>query len=162
MNPAVVAAIIAAGVSVLTLIGTLTAQYYGRRATSKELDRTLAEQRTRTLNERFATAADRLGSDKPSAVRLAGVSAMAGLADDWGQNRQTCVEVLCGYLRMPYEPDPGDKASEPERLAFRASFEVRRTVIRVINSNSELLTTVPRNSTGEISRFKAYCSKHSR
>ena len=43
---------------------------------------------------------------------------MAGLADDWGQNRQTCVEVLCGYLRMPYEPDPGDEASELERLAF--------------------------------------------
>ena len=135
MNPAVVAAIIAAGVSVLTLIGTLTAQYYGRRATSKELDRTLAEQRTRTLNERFATAADRLGSDKPPAVRVAGVYAMAGLADEWEENRQTCVEVLCGYLRMPYEPDPGDKASEPERLAFRTSFEVRRTVIRVITAH---------------------------
>jgi hypothetical protein len=135
MNSAVVAAIIAASVSVLTLIGTLTAQYYGRRATSKELDRTLAEQRTRTLNERFATAADRLGSDKPSAVRLAGVYAMAGLADDWEQNRQTCVEVLCGYLRMPYEPDPGDEASEPERLAFRASHEVRRTIIRVITAH---------------------------
>jgi hypothetical protein len=24
---------------------------------------------------------------------------MAGLADDWKQNRQTCVDVLCGYLR---------------------------------------------------------------
>jgi hypothetical protein len=135
MNPAVVAAIIAASVSVLTLIGTLAAQYFGRRATSRELDRTLAEQRTRTLNERFATAADRLGGDKPSAVRLAGVYAMAGLADDWEQNRQTCVEVLCGYLRMPYEPDPGDEASEPERLAFRASHEVRRTIIRVITAH---------------------------
>jgi hypothetical protein len=73
MGSAVAAAIIAASVSVLTLIGTLAAQYFGRRATSRELDRTLAEQRTRTLNERFATAADRLGSDKPPAVRLAGV-----------------------------------------------------------------------------------------
>src|SRR5690349_14788089 len=132
MGSAVVAAIIAASVSVLTLIGTLAAQYFGRRATSRELDRTLAEQRTRTLNERFATAADRLGSDKPPAVRLAGVYAMAGLADDWEKNRQTCVDVLCGYLRMPYEPDRGDKAPRPERLAFRASREVRHTVIRVI------------------------------
>jgi len=48
------------------------------------------------------------------------------------RNRQTCVDVLCGYLRMPYEPDPGDKAPRPERLAFQASQEVRHTVIRVI------------------------------
>ena len=61
---------------------TLTAQ-------SEQLDKTLAEQRTRTLNERFATAAEQLGGDKPPAVRLAGVYAMAGLADDWKENRQT-------------------------------------------------------------------------
>src|SRR6185437_8776624 len=102
---------------------------------SKQLDRTLAEQRTRTLNERFATAAGQLGSDKPPAVRLAGVYAMAGLADDWPENRQTCVDVLCGYLRMPYEPDPGDEAAGSAQLAFRASREVRHTVIRVITAH---------------------------
>jgi uncharacterized protein YjbI with pentapeptide repeats len=142
MDPTVVAAWIAAGFSVLTLAGTLTAQYLGYRATSKDavetaeaqrkqLDRTLDEQRTRTLNERFATAAEQLGSDKP-AVRLAGVYAMAGLADDWEENRQTCVDVLCAYLRMPYEPDPGQEAPELQRLAFQAIREVRHTVIRVI------------------------------
>ena len=167
MNPQVVAATIAASVSVFTLIGTLAAQYFGRRATSRDtektlgeqgkhldrtlaeqreqldrtlaeqreqLDRTLAEQRTRTLNERFATAADQLGSDKP-AVRPAGVYAMAGLADDWEENRQTCVDVLCAYLRMPYEPDPGQDAPEAQRLAFRAIREVRHTVIRVITAH---------------------------
>jgi len=142
MSPEVAAAIIAASVSVLTLIGTLASQYFGRRATSRDtqealkeqraqLDKTFAEQRTRTLNERFATAADQLGSDKP-AVRLAGVYAMAGLADDWKENRQTCVDVLCAYLRMPYDPDPGQDAPEPQRLAFQAIRGVRHTVIRVI------------------------------
>jgi uncharacterized protein YjbI with pentapeptide repeats len=156
MNPTVVAAIIAAIVSVLTLIGTLAAQYLGRRGTSKDtekafaeqrkqlnetlqaqsdqLDKTLAEQRARTLNERFATAADQVGSDKP-AVRLAGVYAMANLADDWDfskTNQQTCVDVLCAYLRMPYEPDPGKAGSVQEQLAFQSSREVRHTVIRVI------------------------------
>jgi uncharacterized protein YjbI with pentapeptide repeats len=157
MSPQVTAAIIAAGVGVLTVTATVAVQISGRRATSrdtqkaldeqrnqldrtleeqrKQLDRTLAEQRTRTLNERFATAAGQLGSDKPPAVRLAGVYAMAGLADDWPENRQTCVDVLCGYLRMPYEPDPGDEAPGPERLAFRASREVRHTVIRVITAH---------------------------
>src|SRR5580693_4646396 len=149
MSPEVTAAIIAASVSVLTLIGTLAAQYFGRRATSrdtlraleaqheqldktlaaqgKQLDRTLAEQRTRTLNERFAAAAGQLGDDRPPTVRLAGVYAMAGLADDWEENRQTCVDVLCGYLRMPYEPEPSEEASMAKRLAFRASREVRHT-----------------------------------
>ena len=165
MNPTVVAAVIAASVSALTLIGTVVTQIIGFRSTRanteqqiqatqkntadtlaqqreqlektltaqstqldralteqreqldrtlteqrEQLDRTLTEQRTRTLNERFATAAGQLGDDKPAAVRLAGVYAMAGLADDWEENRQTCVDVLCAYLRMPYEPDPGDEA----------------------------------------------------
>src|SRR5579862_7688400 len=162
MDPQVAAAIIAAVASVLTLAGSLAAQHFGRRATSRDtdqavkeqsreldktlaehrkqldrtladqrerLDLTLAEQRTRTLNERFATAAGQLGGDKPPAVRLAGVYAMTGLADDWSENRQTCVDVLCGYLRLPYEPDPGQDARAPERLAFRAGREVRHTVI---------------------------------
>ena len=104
---------------------TLTAQ-------SDQLKQTLAEQRTRTLNERFSTAADKLGADKPAAVRLAGVYAMAGLADDWEENRQTCVDVLCGYLRMPYDPDPGEGKF---RLVFLADREVRHTVIRVITAH---------------------------
>ena len=88
MDPTVVAASIAAGVSVLTLVGTLAAQYLSHRATSRDaektaeeqrkqldrtlaeqnqqLDRTLAEQRTRTWNERFTTAAEQLGSDQAS------------------------------------------------------------------------------------------------
>src|SRR5262249_10019237 len=82
--------------------------------------------------ERFVTAAEQLGSDKPAAVRLAGVYAMAGFAGDWGGNRQTCVDVLCADLRMPYEPDPGDEPPASERLSFPARREVPPTVIRVI------------------------------
>ena len=57
---------------------------------------------------------------------------MAGLADDWPENRQTCVDVLCTYLRLPYDPDPGDDAAPAERAAYRANREVRHTIIRVI------------------------------
>jgi len=35
------------------------------------------------------------------------------------------------------------------------------TTLRVTGPDGELIATVPRNSTGEISRFKAYGSKHS-
>jgi uncharacterized protein YjbI with pentapeptide repeats len=154
MSPEVTAAIIAAGVGVLTVAATVAVQISSRRATSRDtqkafkeqreqlnttlaaqreqLDRTLSEQRIWTLNERFAAAAGQLGGDKPPAVRLAGVYAMAGLADDWPENLQTCVDVLCAYLRLPYDPDPGDDVAPAERAAYRADREVRHTVIRVI------------------------------
>jgi hypothetical protein len=152
MSPQVTAAIIAGSFGVVTLIGTLAAQYFAHRATSRDtrkalkeqrrqLERTLGEQRGRTLNERFATAAEQLGSDK-AAVRLAGVYAMAGQADDWKENRQTCVNVLCAYLRMPYEPDPGSDSSEENRLAFQMNRELRHTVISVIADHLQEKATV--------------------
>jgi hypothetical protein len=36
------------------------------------------------------------------------------------------------------------------------------TTLRIIDQHGELITTVPRASDGEISRFKAYGSRHSR
>jgi uncharacterized protein YjbI with pentapeptide repeats len=90
--------------------------------------------RTRLFNERFTAIAAQLGDAQP-AVRLAGVHAMAGLADDWKQNRQTCVDVLCAYLRLPYDPDPGDSADPTERTAYRANREVRHTIIRLIGAH---------------------------
>ena len=170
MSPEVEAAIIAAGVGILTLIGAIYGTHktsqdtkdalneqlteQGKqldktfaeqrdqldktlRAQSDQLERTLTEQRTRTLNERFATATGQMGSDTP-AVRLAGVYAMGGLADDWEENRQTCVDVLCAYLRLPYAPDPGEDAPAHKRLDFQASREVRHTVIRVITAHLQL------------------------
>jgi hypothetical protein len=56
-----------------------------------------AHDRDRVLNERFIAIAAQLGDTQP-AVRLAGVHAMAGLASDWQDHRQTCVDVLCAYL----------------------------------------------------------------
>ena len=59
MNPTVVAAWIAAGVSVLTLIGTLAAQYLGRRGTAKDTDKAFAEQREQ-LNETLKAQSEQL------------------------------------------------------------------------------------------------------
>lgn len=90
--------------------------------------------RTRVFNERFTAIAAQLGDSEP-AVRLAGVHAMAGLADDWAENRQTCVDVLCAYLRMPRESGEAANAADPRPQAVRASGEVRETVLRVIASH---------------------------
>ena len=83
---------------------------------------------TRVLNERFIAISKQLGDDHP-AVQLAGIQAMAGLADDWPENRQTCIDVICAYLRMP------GVSSREARQAVEADQEVRHTAIRVITAH---------------------------
>jgi len=39
------------------------------------------------------------------------------------------------------------------------TIETGDTSLRIIDQHGELITTVPRNGTGELSRFKAYGSK---
>jgi uncharacterized protein YjbI with pentapeptide repeats len=109
------------------------------REAAERHERELVERQAREAaerQERFTSIAAQLGNDQP-AVRLAGVYAMAGLADEWEANRQICVDVLCAYLRTPYEPDPGQEAPLPKMLAFRASREVRHTIVRVIATHLE-------------------------
>lgn len=102
--------------------------------------------------ERFGAAAAQLGATDV-AVRIAGVYAMAGVADESdGPRRQQCVDVLCGYLRLPYSPElggnhqsklvlkhhrataDGTRADDEERhLEYRHNDrEVRATIVRVI------------------------------
>ncbi|MEV7457540.1 pentapeptide repeat-containing protein [Pseudarthrobacter oxydans] len=107
-----------------------------RRQHTAERQHTLDERKQGAVDKtdlraRYTTAAEQLGHEKP-AVRLAGVYAMAALADDWhsaeeDEQRQICVDVLCAYLRMEYAPEPeGAKTGEKE---------VRLTVIKVIASH---------------------------
>lgn len=80
------------------------------------------------LAQRYTSSAEQLGNEK-AAVRLAGVYAMAQLADDWDDQRQVCIDVLCAYLRMPYETEASsNKYREGER-------EVRLTIIRLIRDH---------------------------
>jgi hypothetical protein len=102
--------------------------------------------------ERFGAAAAQLG-DHDVAMRIAGVYAMAGAADEsTGLRRQQCIDVPCGYLRLPYSPELGSNhrtklvLTEPctgddgsslgqqeEHLEYRQNDkEVRATIVRVI------------------------------
>lgn len=108
------------------------------------------------FTERYGAAAAQLGN-ADSAVRIAGVYAMAGVADESSKfsRRQQCIDVLCGYLRQPYDPRYGSshhtemvtasrrlpsetatapiEKSETERRVFRQNDrEVRKTIVRVI------------------------------
>ncbi|WP_194818350.1 pentapeptide repeat-containing protein [Nocardia sp. XZ_19_385] len=98
--------------------------------------------------ERFGAAAAQLGATD-AAVRIAGVYAMAGTADEAdGLRRQQCIDVLCGYLRLPYSPElggnhqtkhvqkrttGGDTGEDEDHFEYRQNDrEVRATIIRVI------------------------------
>jgi len=85
--------------------------------------------------ERFDAITRNLSSDKPAIVRLGAAYAMAKLADDWQHYRQTCIDVLCGYLRLSYEDWPSETASIAERTEFRADQEVRNTIVRIITAH---------------------------
>lgn len=99
--------------------------------------------------ERFGAAAAQLG-DTDVAVRIAGAYAMAGVADESdGLRRQQCIDVLCGYLRLPHSPSLGGNhqtkeirtypSGEPSAPGHEQHFEyrqndreVRDTIVRVI------------------------------
>ena len=154
MSPEIQAALIAGIIGLVSLAGTVVVALRGFHATVQatsmaldeahrdaadtlavyrdQLDRTLAEQHVRTLNERFVTAVEKLGDDKQSAVQLAGIYAMGALADEWASNRQACIGVLCGYLRMHNVLQAG---SGEASLSFRADREIRRTVVRMITAH---------------------------
>lgn len=108
--------------------------------------------------EGFGAAAMQLG-DADAAVRLAGVYAMAGVADRSSkQQRQQCIDVLCGYLRLPYSPEFGnnhqltrtltqqlqgaDGSTEEAHFQFRQNDRVvRQTIVRVIAAHLQMKST---------------------
>lgn len=83
-------------------------------------------EQTKLFNERFAAAAEHLAHDRAQ-VRLAGVYALAELADDWEAGRQKCVDVLIAYLRLAQSEDRSPGAGEEE---------VVRTIIRIIRGQA--------------------------
>jgi hypothetical protein len=78
------------------------------------------------LSQRYQDAAGQLGHDK-AAVRLAGVYAMSRLADDWVDQRQQCVDVLCAYVRLPV-PHEGEAEEQV----------IRRTILDEIRAHTSI------------------------
>ncbi len=105
-----------------------------RRQASNEVATRIAEERheqdgVSALRDRYTNAAEQLGDDS-AAVRLAGVFAMAALADDWSMRSeaaesQTCIDVLCAYLRAPRKSDG--------REDHKADLQVRQSIVSTIS-----------------------------
>jgi Pentapeptide repeats (9 copies) len=95
----------------------------------------------RRITELYTKAVEQLGSEK-APVRLGGLYALervAAVAQGDPVQRQTIVDVLCAYLRMPYTPPadraPADDAPEPEQARFEQRTQerqVRLTAQRIL------------------------------
>ncbi|MGI5506457.1 pentapeptide repeat-containing protein [Lentzea sp. CA-135723] len=97
-----------------------------RTATATERD---AE--ARRITDLYTKAAEQLGSDK-APVRLAGLYALERLAQDHENQRQTIVNVLCAYLRMPYTlPDDLPTENPPAKTADLHREQVQEREVRL-------------------------------
>lgn len=105
---------------ILAIMAGLGAVFLGVYAYRKQRLQEVASARDDQVQflTRYNAATAQIADDK-AAARLAGVYAMTRLANDWPEQRQQCVDVLCAYLRMSPTSDVGDE-------------EVRSTILRVI------------------------------
>ncbi|MFE9747159.1 pentapeptide repeat-containing protein [Saccharothrix saharensis] len=95
---------------------------------------TEADAAARRITELFTKAVEHLGAGE-APVRLGGLYALERLAQDNPEQRQTIVNVVCAYLRMPVDlpPEPPDDPDvHRQRLRER---EVRLTAQRVLTSH---------------------------
>jgi hypothetical protein len=140
-------AIRTAGTLVIGTGGAVALLLTARRQRYTELtlvhtDRDATERR---ITELYTKAADQLGSDQ-APVRLAGLYALERLAHNTPDQRQTIVDVICAYLRMPYTPPdeqaPAEDAPTEAHTRHenrRQEQQVRLTAQKILSSNLRIV-----------------------
>lgn len=151
-EPLTQAQILTAAFATATAAGAVTALVVGirKQALSEQAAR---QELTSAFTERFRQAASQIGGQSP-AERIAGVYAMAALADDYPGRAQLCADVLCGYMRLPWDPERDSLAdsSIDTTLAFTGGKtvthhetqetrpldqQVRQTIVTVIRDHTK-------------------------
>ena len=109
-----------------------------QREVAQATERDAAEQR---ITELYTRAVDQLGAEK-APVRLGGLHALERLAQNNPTQRQTIVDVICAYLRMPFTPPdgqaPGEDAPEDAHSRYeqgRQELQVRLTAQRILSAH---------------------------
>ncbi|MEU6783882.1 pentapeptide repeat-containing protein [Nonomuraea angiospora] len=106
----------AAGVgAAVTLLLAVRRQRHQELATAH----TTHDAAERRVTELYTKAVEQLGNDQ-APVRLGGLYALERVAQDTPRLRQTIVDVICAYLRMPYSP-PTDQTGPAEPAVPRAA-----------------------------------------
>jgi uncharacterized protein YjbI with pentapeptide repeats len=112
----------------------------GRRQWSNERNSHATENDAteRHITELYTKAVEQLGSSE-AAVRLGGLYALERLGQNTPNQRETILNVICAYLRMPYIP-PGDRpepnAPSTEHNQFNQRTQqrqVRATAHRILH-----------------------------
>ncbi len=128
-------------------------QRYRLEESRQELDRQRADHdRSRAADERFARSLELLGHDADQ-VRVGALHALAGLARTRPEYTQTTLDILCAYLRRPYDhvsyaerrlPEDAERDDLPRDVDADRERQVRltaqRLIIDLLPSTSELDT----------------------
>lgn len=78
----------------------------------------------RRVIDLYGQAVELLGHDQ-AAVRLGGLYSLERLAQDYPEFRQTVMDVVCAYLRMPFRiPPPQNEQEKPQSAAPRFQADV--------------------------------------
>ncbi|MDX8030021.1 hypothetical protein SK803_07350 [Lentzea sp. BCCO 10_0856] len=86
--------------------------------------------RSRVADERFARAVELLGHDAAQ-VRVGAMHALAGLAKSRPEYTQTVLDILCAYLRRPFQHHEDD-LEDFDAVQNEIELEVRLTSQRLI------------------------------
>jgi uncharacterized protein YjbI with pentapeptide repeats len=105
-----------------------------QRYTELTLVHTTRDATERRITELYTKAADQLGSDK-APVRLAGLYALERLAHSTVEHRQTIVDVICAYLRMPYTPPKEQPEDDSPEAQTRYENHRQEQQVRLIAQN---------------------------
>jgi hypothetical protein len=147
-----------AGTIVVGTGGAVALYLTARRQQSTE--RTLEHQREvaavnehdaleQRVTEQYTAAAEQLGSDK-APVRMAGLYALQRLGEGNPRLRQTIVNLICAYLRMPYRymvGEPGLESAPDKGRDFQVKLqelEVRLVAQQVLIDKLESYPRTPR------------------
>ena len=117
----------------LAVAGGLVVTYRTFRQNQTEQDRTYALRQNEQVNELYTKAVEQLGHDE-APVRLGALYSLVHLAQANPDQRQTVVDVLCAYLRMPYTP-PGASEPVPSKRDPAQELQVRLTAQRLLGDH---------------------------
>jgi hypothetical protein len=117
---------------------------------------TKADAEARRITDLYTKAVEQLGSEK-APVRLGGLYALERLAQDHVEQRQTIVNVLCAYLRMPYTlpgAQPAEDADDSVLAAYRERVQEREVRLAAQRLIADHLRPGP-GPTGPVDTFWA-------
>ncbi len=133
----------------LAVAGGLVVTYRTFQHNRLEQDRNYRLRQAEQVNEFYAKAVEQLGHEE-APVRLGALYSLVHLAQANPHQRQTVVDVMCAYLRMPYTAPDGQGPS-PSRRDPAQELQVRLTAQRLLGDHLRIPSGVPQDGAQALS-----------